>query len=457
MWDIFKARVKRVMESPPFSPDDLAREISQAYDTLLKTPPSGDLMNKNPVQVGNVQALELKIKSVLLQQEASDEQLDIINAIANGFIQYWAGATLQPLYPPLIPVPGAISNMLPVQQVLVTRTGIQTTIPFTYEGLDNVDGFIDKLILAANVHLLTVGGEIFTTAIFPGGVTAVGVGIWTGFSATGNEFDMSGVPLNAFQTDPNKLADLKRKFGFLVDPAELDAALQAFADEQKANLPEVAGGVGGAVGDISSLDLSGEWVKICAAYVSKNEGFTEISSWDVNAYRLGYGTDKILLDDGTIKRVLPVADYYKQTNQKKVPPPTGMQTTRANAMKMLEHDLVNRFRPRVVGNDVHQLTEDEWNKLSEPAKAAVVSYAYNCGSLRTKIAKAIKEGNYDLAGQYIKEGPTTGGGVVYPGLIRRRTEESQLFLSKPLPVQAPTDITAGVASTNTTTNTNTAG
>lgn len=457
MWDIFKARVKRVMESPPFSPDDLAREIAQAYDTLLKTPPSGDLMNKNPVQAGNVQALELKIKSVLLQQEASNEQLDIINAIANGFIQYWAGATLQPLYPPLLPVPGAISNIIPVQQVLVTRTGIQTTIAFTYEGLDNVDGFIDKLILAANVHLQTVGGEIFTTAIFPGGITAVGVGTWTGYSATGNAFDLSGIPLNAFQTDPNKLADLKRKFGFLVNPAELDQALQDFADTQKANLSEIAGGTGGEAGDISSVDLSGEWVKIAAQYISKNEGFTEISSWDVNAYRLGFGTDKILLDDGTIKRVLPVADYYKQTNQKKVPPPIGMRTTRANAMKMLEHDLVNRFKPRVVGTFGNTLTEEEWNKLSEPAKAALISYAYNCGSLRTKIASAIKEGKYDLAGQYIKEGPTTGGGVVYPGLVRRRAEESALFLSQPLPIQIPTDITAGVASTNTTTNRNTAG
>lgn len=246
MWDIFKARVKRVMESPPFSSDDLAKEIAQAYDSVVKIPPAGDLMNKNPVQTGNVEALELKIRLVLTQQSSSPEQLDVINGIANGFIQYWAGATLQPLFPPLIPVPGAISNIIPVQQVLVTRTGIQTTIPFTYEGLDNVDGFIDKIILAANVHLQTVGGEIFTSAIFPGGITAVGVGVWTGYSVTGNPFDLSGIPLNALQTDPNKLAELKSKFGFLVDPAELDAALQAFADLQKISLPPVEGG---AVGD----------------------------------------------------------------------------------------------------------------------------------------------------------------------------------------------------------------
>ncbi len=54
---------------------------------------------------------------------------------------------------------------------------------------------------------------------------------------------------------------------------------------------------------------------------------------------------------------------------------------------------------------------------------------YNVGSLRVGIATAVRAGDNTLAAQLIKEGPTTGGGVVYPGLVKRRAAESQLFLS----------------------------
>jgi GH24 family phage-related lysozyme (muramidase) len=340
--------------------------------------------------------------------------LPIINVIANGFVAYWGGASLQPLYPPVIPVPGAITNLLPVTQVLVTNPGIQVTIPFTYEGLDNVDGFLDKIITAANVHLSTVQGLIFTTAVFPGGVTGVGVGNWAGYSMTGNSVDFSQLDPNAFTQDAQVLENLRKRFSGLINPEELRAQLQAEADELISTIPPAGGGalLSNETVDISSIDLSAGWVSIAAQFISKKEGFTETASWDVNAYRLGYGTDKIIGSDGRIRTVVP-----------------GDVTTREAAIKMLEYEIVQRFKPRLVGNGDRKITEEQFNNLSDGAKASLLSYVYNVGSLRVGIATAVRSGDTTLAAQLIKAGPTTGGGVVYPGLVKRRSEEAQLFLS----------------------------
>ena len=102
---------------------------------------------------------------------------------------------------------------------------------------------------------------------------------------------------------------------------------------------------------------------------------------------------------------------------------------------MLQYDIVQRFKGRVVGPNGNQLTEAEFEALSSPAKAAVISYAYNVGSLRKGIAQAIKAKDYTLAAAKIKEGPVTakdtktGISETLQGLVKRRAEEAALFLS----------------------------
>jgi len=229
-WDLFKKQVKLVMETPPVSFEILAKTIATAYDAVIKLPPAGDLMNKNPVLAGNVLALENQLKLTFLQQSNSVEQLPLFDSFANGLVQYWGGTSLQPLYPPLIPVPGAITNILPVTQVIVTNPGPQITYPFTYEPLDNVDGFIDKFILLANLHLSFVSGFIFTTATFPGGVVGIGVGTWSGYSMTGN-FDLGNIDTSKYIASEEALKRLAAKFSGIVNPSEIVADLQLAADE----------------------------------------------------------------------------------------------------------------------------------------------------------------------------------------------------------------------------------
>jgi len=63
--------------------------------------------------------------------------------------------------------------------------------------------------------------------------------------------------------------------------------------------------------------------------------------------------------------------------------------------------------------------------------AAVTSWAWNCGVgafKASRLRRAINEGRWDDAAQYILK-PDTAGGIVLKGLARRRAAEQALFLT----------------------------
>lgn len=70
--------------------------------------------------------------------------------------------------------------------------------------------------------------------------------------------------------------------------------------------------------------------------------------------------------------------------------------------------------------------------LAKPAcMAAVTSWAWNCGTGAFKVSRlrrAINEERWQDAAELIAK-PNTAGGVVYRGLVRRRTAEQALFKS----------------------------
>ena len=249
MWDLFKIQVKSVMENSPQSLDLVAKIIATAYDNAVKSLPAGDILYKNPIEQGNVVLLENIIKMVLTQQQSSPVQLPIINGIANGFIAYWSSATLSKMLTPPIPAPGTTLNLNIVQN-LVANPGMQVSIPFTYEGLDNVDGFLNKLIQAADIHLYTVSGVTMTNSVYPPGVNGIGFIPWNGFSVGGNTQDYAETYLNMVDQNAAYLNELKQKFGNgLVDPTEISALLQSNIDALKAanQPPSTAGGGFGGV------------------------------------------------------------------------------------------------------------------------------------------------------------------------------------------------------------------
>jgi predicted chitinase len=185
-WEGFKTQIRAVMESYPLDYDVLPKQLAISYDMAMKVPPAGDLVAGNPVLSGNVAGMEAAFKIVFLQQATSPEQLDLIKLLSNGFITYWAGATLAPMKPLALAPPTATPPSTAVLSILCTNPGTIAQIPtFVYKGEPNVDTFINNFVTAADIHLRTVSGIFNVTAIYgvaPTAVAGPGIVPWLGFT-----------------------------------------------------------------------------------------------------------------------------------------------------------------------------------------------------------------------------------------------------------------------------------
>lgn len=108
-------------------------------------------------------------------------------------------------------------------------------------------------------------------------------------------------------------------------------------------------------------------------FIQAREGFLDHGRWDVNAYRAGYGSDT--LTDPTTGKVTRVTSQTKGV-------------TRAMANADLERRLRTEFIPRARAQ-----VGDKWEGLSDAAKVALTSVAYNYGKLPGDIARAAAGGD----------------------------------------------------------------
>lgn len=109
-----------------------------------------------------------------------------------------------------------------------------------------------------------------------------------------------------------------------------------------------------------------------AELLKKYEGFNRIAVWDVNAWRIGYGSGTITLNNGSYRKVVK-----------------GDTTTEANALKDLTRR-VKEFEQRVI----NKVGAEYWQPLHYQVKAALISLAYNYGNItKQEIIEAIKTGN----------------------------------------------------------------
>jgi len=105
-------------------------------------------------------------------------------------------------------------------------------------------------------------------------------------------------------------------------------------------------------------------------FLKKYEGFTPVAIWDVNAYRIGYGSDTITLPSGEVKKVLQ-----------------NDTTTIADANRDLNRRIEQEFIPKIKS----KIGSSNWSKLAAGTQTALISLAYNYGSItKTAIINAIK-------------------------------------------------------------------
>ena len=323
---------------------------------------------------------------------------------------------------------------------------------------DNTGLIVDEFISYATNHLNSVKGTIYTVSLYPPiGTPNVGVLNWTGYSvspATPTKI----VTQDDFKPkedveDQNSARPTKEESGINGTTEEqIDAELAAFLTgdttterissgqnegfKWNQGKPFVQGfrggggeagggaGGGGVAVDFGDLDLSADWITISTVLIGKSEGFTERATWDVNAYRCGFGTSKIVGSDGVLRDVLPTPAYHTQTGEKT--PANGDVTTLDAALKLLKYQITTTFKNKIVGKESYQIPQTTFDALNDRQKAALISYVYNVGSLRVGIATALKAGNLAAAAAGIREGPVTPE-IYRKGLTKRRNEEATLF------------------------------
>lgn len=141
-----------------------------------------------------------------------------------------------------------------------------------------------------------------------------------------------------------------------------------------------------------------------AEMVKGFESFISKAKWDVNAYRVGFGSDTITRANGEIEKVT------KDT-----------VVTLEDAQRDLSRRLIE-FQDGIQS----AIGADTWRSLNEAQQAALTSIAYNYGSLPKRIVAAIQSGGGpEVVAQAIADLGGDNGGINKG----RRKQEAQSYLS----------------------------
>lgn len=133
---------------------------------------------------------------------------------------------------------------------------------------------------------------------------------------------------------------------------------------------------------------SGSSTDKAAAILRNFEGFRATPYWDVNADRVGYGSDTITRADGSVVRVTK-----------------GMRVSREDAERDLKRR-VAEFQTAAARD-----TGEAWNDLSPDQQAALTSVAYNYGSLPKRVVRAIQTGDANAIADAVESLSDHNGGV----------------------------------------------
>ena len=181
-WGLFKLNVIRktgVINSNTVK--TVAKVWAEEYDAAVKR--GIDFINFESIQVGNKQIMETLFFVALLKGMSSpSDKFSLVNEFGSGVKAYWAGASMKPFPTPLIPAPGSIQNLI-VNSNIVTNVGTWPMYP-PIKPVSKQEILVDMFIIAALIHLFSIGGIIQTTSLYPSAPTPIpapGIIPWTGY------------------------------------------------------------------------------------------------------------------------------------------------------------------------------------------------------------------------------------------------------------------------------------
>jgi len=194
-WKLFKVNMLLYMNNPlaisgfPLFGAKLALE----YDLCMRR--GGQLINKNPVQTGNVPLFSqlMNVAHTTALTKTQPGQHAFLKDVGNAVKGYWTGATLLPFPTPIIPAPGSAQNII-ANSAMVTSPGTWPNVPFEIP-TDSSLVFLDMMVLFMQIHLLSIKGMYMTTSLYPSAPSPIpgpGVVQFTGYS-------IPNIPFPAFK------------------------------------------------------------------------------------------------------------------------------------------------------------------------------------------------------------------------------------------------------------------
>lgn len=162
-----------------------------------------------------------------------------------------------------------------------------------------------------------------------------------------------------------------------------EATIQGEADALAADRERVARG--GVASSGATPDL-----------IRRFEGYRSTAYWDVNAWRVGFGSDTVTRADGTVERV----------TQSTVVTPEDAERDLARRIGLSEQEARAKVGPA-------------WDGLHPDVRAALTSVAYNYGEIPDRLLLAIRGGDTDQIASAVRALGADNGGV---NAGRRRIE-----------------------------------
>ena len=144
------------------------------------------------------------------------------------------------------------------------------------------------------------------------------------------------------------------------------------------------------------------WEKITENNLKKFEGFKKKAYWDVDHYRVGYGTDTLYDKDG-----------------KEIKVTKNTVVNQEDALRSLRYRITKDFLP-IIKNTIGS----SWDDLSNNAKAATLSITYNYGRVPNRIRDALKSGDNNEIAKAIRSLSADNKGINK----KRRYTEAELVL-----------------------------
>jgi GH24 family phage-related lysozyme (muramidase) len=230
------------------------------------------------------------------------------------------------------------------------------------------------------------------------------IGIWVNNQTISDAvIDVNSMSKNKFASDnvqlsPNAHRDIANEWKSIISSFNLKITP---TEKTSDDIPEVpifipSDGSDTITGNYNSsiIDQSTELLKRF-----ENAGITATSIltpvWDVNNWRIGYGSSTITMTDGKVIKL--------SNNRTKKP---NITITGEDASRDLQRRLVNEFIPRTISQ-----LGDAANTLSNGTIAALVSVTYNYGSLPRSVVLAAKSKNINQLIAAVRALSADNGGI----------------------------------------------